>query len=503
MREWNEMAKGMPRRQFMRHGGAGLLALAAAGPALAQTAPAKPKAKREGPTVLEDMGAWIAAIRYEDLPAATVAKAKALLLDTFGCAIGAVDGKPVKALRSVLRARGGNPQATVIGSGWKTSCDEAAFLNALQIRYLDFNDYAALGYPHHPSINLAAALAVAEMKKLSGKDLILGVTLGYDVHIRIRDASNRTGFDMPSIEAQYASAACAARLLGLDARGIANAMAIAASNANTLSEVRAGDELTQAKGAAEAMAVRLGTFAALLSQAGLQYPLTIMDGQFSYGALVSRGLKEELLRTRSGDFQIMKSNFKMWPSIGTSQAPIAAALALREKGVKATNVTAVRLYLSSFGYSQQSGFLDHAINTREHADHSAPYCVARAFIDGDVRIEDFEEHRFRDPAALAFVDKIKVIEDPQLTSKGSDILGCNMEVTLADGSTRRVEMPYPPGTIQNPATEAELDAKFHDLADPVIGKAKASRARDLILSLETAPQLGELVGLLSPLKRRV
>lgn len=494
------MVTGMPRRQFMRQGGTGLLALAAVRPALAQ---AQSRAKREGPTVLEDMGSWIAATRYEDLPAATVIKAKALLLDTFGCAIGAVDGAPIKAVRSVLRARGGNPQATVIGTGWKTACDEAAFLNALQIRYLDFNDYAALGYPHHPSINLAAALAIAELKRLSGKDLILGVTLGYDVHIRIRDASQRTGFDMPSIEAQYASAACASRLLGLDAKGIANALAIAASNANTLSEVRAGDELTQAKGAAEAMAVRLGTFAALLSQSGLHYPLTIMDGEFSYGALVSRTLKEDLLRTRSGDFQIMKSNFKMWPSIGTSQAPIAAALALREKGVKAADVREVRLYLSSFGYSQQRGFLDHAINTREHADHSAPYCVARAFIDGDVRIEDFEEHRFRDPAALAFVDRIKVIEDPQLTAKGSDILGCHMEVTLNDGSTRRVEMPYPPGTIQNPATEQELDAKFHDLADPVIGKANASRARDLILALDTAPKLDELVALLKPLKRRV
>jgi 2-methylcitrate dehydratase len=460
------------------------------------------KAARTGPTVLEDMGTWIAATRYEELSLDTVKKAKALLLDTFGCAIGAVDGKPVKEVRDVLLAGGGNPQATLIGAGVKTSCDEAAFLNALQIRYLDFNDYAALGYPHHPSINLAAALAVAEMQKLSGKDLILGLTVGYDVHIRIRDASERKGFDMPSVEAQYASAACAARLLGLDAKGIANAMAIAASNANTLSEVRAGDELTNAKGAAEAMAVRLGTFGALLSRAGLQYPLTIMDGEFSYKKLVSGGmLKEELLRTRSGEFQIMKSNFKMWPSIGTSQAPIAAALALRDRGVKVEDVRKLTLYLSSFGYEQQKGFLGHAINTREHADHSAPYCVARAFIDGDVRIEDFEESRFRDAKALAFIDKIEVVEDPALTSKGSDILGCNMTAALADGSSRRVEMPYPPGTIQNPATEKELDIKFHDLADPVIGKARAQRLRDVILSIDTAPNLGELVALLNPLQR--
>ncbi|MBC2665381.1 MmgE/PrpD family protein [Novosphingobium flavum] len=493
----------MARRQFLRDGGAGLMLLAGGGAALHNGAALaqERKAKSSGPTVLEDMGAWIAATRYEELSPATVRKVKNLLLDTFGCAIGAVDGPPVKAARGVIRMRGGNPQATVIGTGWKTSCDEAAFLNALQIRYLDFNDYTAFGYPHHPSINLASALAVAEMRRLSGKDLILGLTLGYDVHIRIRDASERRGFDMPSIEAQYASAACAARLLGLDARGIANALAIAASNANTLSEVRAGDELTNAKGAAEAMAVRSGTFAALLSQAGVQYPLTIMDGEFSYDRLVSRGLKQDLLRKRSGEFQIMKSCMKMWPSIGTSQAPIAAALQLREKGVRAADIVSVTMYMSEFGYDQQLGFLDHEINTREHADHSAPYCVTRAFLDGDVRIEDFHDPRFREPAAKEFMKRIKVVADPALTTSGGDILGCNMEVTLKDGSVRRAEMPFAPGSIQNPATDKEIETKFFDLAEGVIGKSGAERARDAILSIDSKPTLDGLLALLKPIKR--
>ena len=134
----------------------------------------------------------------------------------------------------------------MIGAGWKTSCDEAAFVNAMAIRYLDFNDYAAFGFPHHPSINLAAALAVTEMRNLSGKDLLLGLTAGYEVQVKVRDASEggRRGFDLPSLEAQYSSAAAAARLLGLDAAGIANAVAIAGSYANTLSEVRSGGELS-------------------------------------------------------------------------------------------------------------------------------------------------------------------------------------------------------------------------------------------------------------------
>lgn len=486
------------RRDFVRCCGAGvLLAAGSSVSVLAQ----EQQTKQDKRTVLEDMGVWIAAMRYEDMPTATIKKAKYLLLDTLGCALGAVNGKPVQVAREVIRTRGGNPQATVIGTRLKTSCDEAAFLNAMQIRYLDFNDYAAFGYPHHPSINLAPALAVAEMQNLSGKDLLLGLTVGYEVHIKLRDASERRGFDMPSIEAQYASAACAARLLGLDAAGIANAIAIAASNANTLSEVRAGDELTNAKGTAEALAARSGTFAALLSRGGLNYPLTIVDGEFSYGKLVSRGLKEEVLRQRSADYEIMKSCMKMWPSIGTSQAPIAAALQLRERGIKADDIKSLTLHLSDFGYQQQLGFLDHEINTREHADHSAPYLVARAFIDGDVRIEDFEEHRYRDRQALAFIDKIKVVMDPALTTKGGDVLGCSMEVTLNNGSVQKADMPYAPGSYQNPATDQQVQHKFMDLAEGILGQAGARHAMDVILAIDSKANLKELIAALTPGKR--
>jgi 2-methylcitrate dehydratase len=240
----------------------------------------------------------------------------------------------------------------------------------------------------------------------------------------------------------------------------------------------------------------------MLSQAGVQYPLTIMDGEFSYDRLVSRGLKQDLLRKRGGEFEVMKSCMKMWPSIGTSQAPIAAALKLREQGVKAADVVSVTMYLSDFGYDQQKGFLDHEINTREHADHSATYCVARAFLDGDVKIEDFHDPRFREPAAKAFMDRIKVAADPALTTKGGDILGCNLEVTLKDGSVRRVEMPFAPGSIQNPATEKEIDTKFFDLAEGVLGKAGAARARDAILSIDKQPDLSGLIALLRPIRRR-
>src|SRR5258705_13650318 len=89
----------------------------------------------------------------------------------------------------VVALQGGNPQATAIGLGRKVSCEQAAFLNGMALRYLDYNDYAAFGSPHHCSINVAPALAIAEMRGLGGKDLLLGIIVGYEVQLRLRDAT--------------------------------------------------------------------------------------------------------------------------------------------------------------------------------------------------------------------------------------------------------------------------------------------------------------------------
>jgi hypothetical protein len=202
------------------------------------------------------------------------------------------------------------------------------------------------------------ALAIAEMQGLTGEDLLLGLVAGYEVEIRLRDAiatNERQGWDDTSIAAQYASAATAGKLLGLDETKLANALAIAGSNANTLAEVRQGAAMTPAKGSAEPMAIRNGVFAALLARAGLDYPLTIFEVKNGFGQAVSGSFDEAVLRTRSGDFQILKSCIKLWPCAGTIQAPIAAALQIGRQQLRAEEISAVTVELSEFAYKAAGG----------------------------------------------------------------------------------------------------------------------------------------------------
>src|SRR5258706_2152123 len=279
----------MLRREVLKRCGIAALAFAAplvgASAARARTALPESEGARDRiarVTIAQDIARWLEEMRYEELRANVVARAKRVILDTLGCALGAMDAEPVRLARRVVALQGGNGQATVIGVGGKVSCDQAAFLNGMALRYLDYNDYIALGRPHHASINVAPALAVAEMQGASGKDLLLAFVAGYELEVRLRDAiaaKEQEGWDGTSIVAQYASAATAGKLLRLDTAKLANALAIAGSNANTLGEVRRGAEMTPAKGSAEPMAVRNGVFAALLAREGLTYPLTMLDGE--------------------------------------------------------------------------------------------------------------------------------------------------------------------------------------------------------------------------------
>jgi 2-methylcitrate dehydratase len=491
-------SKPILRRDLVNGAGAGALALLAMPSWLGGVARAQTSAK--GPTVAEDVARWVVALRYEELPGEVIARAKRVLLDTIGCALGAIGAEPVRVAQQVVAQQGGSPQATILGLGRKVSCDQAAFLNGMALRYFDYNDYIAMGRPNHASINVAPALAVAEMQGLGGKALLLGLIAGYEVEVRLRDAiataKRREGWDDTSIEAQYAAAATAGKLLGLDPPKLANALAIAGSNANTLAEVRRGAELTPAKGSAEPMAARNGVFAALLARAGLAYPLTIFEGEYGFAKMVSGSLDEAILRQRTGDFQILKSCIKLWPCVGTAQAPIAAALDVYRRLPRPDDIAAITVALSDFAYRQQIAYPEE-IRTREHADHSIPYLVARALLDGDVRVTDFEEARFKDARALALKRKLTVRPDPALSNEN---LGANVDVTLQNGTVLNARVPIPPGNMLNPAGDMELIRKFLALSEAVLGRERAQRAIETILAVDTMPDLAALLNALSPSK---
>jgi 2-methylcitrate dehydratase len=444
-------------------------------------------------TLVEEIADWVADLKYDVLPRAVISRAKLVLLDTLGCALGAVNATPVQLARQAVSEQGGNPQATLVGVSWKTSCDQAAFVNGIALRYLDLNDYTPAG--GHPSINVAPALAVAEAQGRNGKDLIMAIIAGYEVQLRLREAARQgtqEGWDH-STRVHYSAAALAGKLFALPPSKIAHALAIAGSHACTLAEVRKG-KLSMWKGAAEAMAAKTGTFAAILAKAGLTGPLTILEGSCGYATVVTGALDEELLRKGWEDFQILKSCLKMWPCVFVAQAPVAAVLqACAGRSFNAEQIDKIVIELSDFAYRQQMNLLAAGLATRESADHSVPYCVARAVLHGEVRLQHFEERALTDAMALAVLKKISLAPSSAFQEK----VGAAVEILLCDGTKLRAQIYHPPGHTKNPASESEVIEKFRSLAAPVLGPQRAQRICDAVLHIEEATALQPLLAPLS------
>jgi len=249
--------------------------------------------------------------------------------------------------------------------------------------------------------------------------------------------------------------------------------------------------MTPSKGAADPMSARLGTFAALLAQAGMTYPLTVLEGTAGYGKVVSGKLQQDILRQRTGQFQILKDCFKIWPCFVYAQSPIAAALEIYKKKPVIEQIESITVGLSESGYQNQQDYLGE-ITAREHADHSVAHVIARSLIDGQVKVEDFEERRFREPRVTELIKKTTLRSDPSLSGPGKEAYGVKIEVRLRDGNVLKAELAAPPGSLENPADDALLGRKFMALSENSLGKARAEKAIEMALSVDRLTNLGDL-----------
>ena len=199
-----------------------------------------PNEKAE-PQKLEQLAEWAASRTFEHVRPQDLAYLKVLVLDTLGCAIGALGREPAEVARDLARELGGNESCTLIGGG-RTSPDRATFVNGSLVRYLDFMDIMMVpGQSFHPSDNFAAVLAASELAGASGRQLLTALAVAYQVQANFsqRAPLQEKGFDHVSHLA-FSIPAAVTNALGLDRRVGANAIAMSACATTTLWVVRTG-----------------------------------------------------------------------------------------------------------------------------------------------------------------------------------------------------------------------------------------------------------------------
>ncbi|MFN3651319.1 MAG: MmgE/PrpD family protein [Armatimonadota bacterium] len=435
-------------------------------------------------TLARRLAEYAAAVRFEELAPETVHEVKRRVLDSFGCAYGAYDGEVGRIVRQAAAAAEARPGAAVFGAGGAALPGLAAFANGAMVRYLDYNDTYLSLEPAHPSDNIPACFAVAEAAGADGRALIAAIALAYEMQCRLCDAASirLRGWDHVTYGC-FSTALAAGVLMGLDVDCLEQAVNLAGVNSAALRQTRAG-ELSHWKGCAFANAARNGVFAAWLASLGLTGPFEIFEGPMGFWNQVS-GPFDLDVESWGPPSMIRRTSIKFWPAEYHSQSAIDAALTLREQA-PAEQVAAIRIH--SFDAAVDiigSESEKWQPTTRETADHSMPYCVAVALLDGEVGLDQFSEERIRRADVRELMQKIAILRDPALTARYPEGIPNRLEISLRDGRTLTREVTYPRGHARNPMTDDEVSAKYRSLAALCLPDSRAEALEQRVWRLES------------------
>ncbi len=439
---------------------------------------------------------YASTLAYEDLSPEAVRQAQRRIMDTIGGAIGAYAAAPSRIARRLAQPVAAGPSARVWGSLVASTPEAAAFANGTMLRFLDINDTYRTRDGSHPSDNLGAIVATAEMLGASGRDMLLALVISYEIQSRFVDAVafNDAGWDQPVPGAMAAALACG-RLLRLDRAAMRDALALAVIPNLCTYQTRAG-ELSMWKGSAAANGARQGLFAARLAAEGMTGPYEAFDGVFGLWKQ-TMGASHDLppLARGSETFAVQQSNIKMYPVRDSCQLAVATARDLRAE-VQAEAITSLTIvtYKSAYKGAVADPEL-WAPKTRETADHSMPVSIAMALIDGTVTPASFETKRFLDADVLALLGCTTVDISDAFSAEAPGRRHCRLEATDRDGVVHVAHRTLTAADIERGPSDAELEAKFMMLVRSFMPERDARRLYETALAVEQLDRVGDLVDL--------
>jgi 2-methylcitrate dehydratase len=436
-------------------------------------------------------------LSYRDLPQEVILRAKQIILDTVGCALGAAESPPARIARAAASEITSAVPSTVLISGRKTSPDLAAFANGVMIRYLDFNDTYAGSPTCHPSDLLAPVFAVVDATGGNGKDVILGTVLGYEILCRLIDAGSkeRGGTWDQSTYGVIAAAVLAARLFGHAREQMANAISLAVSSHISLEQIRRG-QISHWKGCALANASRNAVFCAMLAAKGMTGPEEAFEGKA--GFLNSTGIRFEIgaLMGSSRDYRIMKARLKAFPAGYFSQSAIEAILDLRARIARFDDIKHIRLQTFPAGYEVMgSGEANWQPETRESADHSLPFVMAVALLEGNVEIRHYDELYYKRDDVRALMRKITVRIGEEPVAAWPETPLNIVDIELDSGEIVSTKVAYHLGHFKRFMSDEDQERKFRPLAEPLLPKKQIDDLLTCLRGLDEIPHISELISL--------
>ena len=449
-------------------------------------------------TILEGIAERLTAITWDGLPPEAAQWAKAAILDTVGVTLAGSLEECARIVSRVLLSEPGVGGCLIFGGKRRANPLDAALINGTASHALDFDDVSnSLG--GHPSAPILPALfALAETldcpeRPIGGRDFITAYVAGFETETRLGRGVHyhhyEKGWHPTATLGVFGAAAACCHLMRLDPAKTVRALAIAASLASGI-KANFG---TMTKPLHVGHTARSGLFAALMAREGFtanpaalehkQGFLMVFNGAGNFDAAA-------ILKDWGRPYDIVSPGLaiKQHPCCGSTHPAIDALLLLRaehqvppDKVVRIESWTHPRRLAHTDRPDPQSG-LD--------AKFSVQYCLARALIDGRIRLEHFEDEAWHDPLVRELMQRIHAAPSAATDAP----LGAEVRITLDDGRTiaRRVDAALGRGP-DNPLPPEALAAKFADCAARVLPAPQVVRLQQVLLQLDEAPSLRAVV----------
>jgi 2-methylcitrate dehydratase len=448
-------------------------------------------------SMVDQLAGFVVGTKYEDLSDTAIHQAKIRILDALACAIGALDGDPIKMIRAQINEFGGEGLCTLIGGG-RTAPDRAALYNSALVRYLDFNDsYLAEGETCHPSDNLGAVLAACEYAGRSGKELLTALAVAYQVQCRLSDAApvRAKGFDHTS-QGSFAVAAGVAKALDLDEDKTANAIAISGTAFNALRVTRTGT-LSNWKGLAYPNTAFGALHATFLAMHGITGPGEVFEGNKGFMDAISGHF--ELDWSKENLERITQTIVKKYNAEIHSQSTIEGVLELKqEHGLTGADIRQIDIEIFDVAYNIIGGGEEGekiTVHTKEEADHSLPYIVAVAILDDQVMPEQYLAERIACQDVQTLLRKVIVRPLDGFSRRFPAEMPSRIQITLNDGRVLTKEKRDYEGFLTRSMGWNTVTKKFEQLSQTRISRQLQREIEDAVANLENI-QVSELMSLL-------
>jgi len=454
--------------------------------------------------VTATLARYCSTLDFATLPAEVQERTRFLVLDLVGNILrGRHDAESTPPLLAAVRALGlAAGGAAVLGDSARYTPAGAALLNGALAHSLDFDDTHAAGTLHPGAPVIPAALAAAEMVGANGRTVLSAIVAGYEVTCRLAlalpggDHYDR-GYHPTATCGAFGAAAAAARVFGLDAKGFEDAFGIALSQAAGSLQFLANGAWT--KRFQVGWSAMNGLAAASLAREGFRGAAEAFEGKAGFlRAYAPNPNPARALQGLGTEFELMQTAVKPYPSCRYGHAGIDAAIQLREElGLQPEEIERVTLGLPNKGMLLVGAPLQYKQNPQNVVDgqFSGPFVVANALAYGHFGWDSYA--LLQDPTIRALLPKIGCDFDAEVEAEFPTNMAGKLTIQ-ARGKTFVKMVTVPKGEPGNFLSEAELRAKFHGLADAILGEARAAELADAALNLHLADDVTTLTRLGTP-----